>query len=74
MIIYWICKAILSLSFFDNLDFSYDIIDGIKTLIGYLYALDSLINIKLLFSLLLTFLVLLFIGLIAHVVIVLVRR
>lgn len=60
-------------SFFDNISLSTDIVNGLKTLIGYLYALDDFINVTLLFSLFLAFIGLLFLGLLAHVIISLIR-
>lgn len=73
MIAYWLVKGVLSFPFFDNLSLSTDIVNGLKTLIGYLYALDNLINVRLLFSLFLSFIGILFLGLIVHVIISLIR-
>lgn len=74
MIVYWIVLGVLSLPFFDNLDLSSSVVNGVSTVLSYLYTLDGFLNVKLLFSLLISFLGLLFLGLITHVIISLIRR
>lgn len=74
MIVYWIVKGVLSLPFFDNLDISNGVISAFSSIVSYIRSFDTIIDFGTFFTLLLSFLGILFLALFAKIIIKLITR
>lgn len=74
MLVYWIVKGVLSLPFFDNLDVSSGVVSAFITIISYIRSFDTIIDFGTFFSLLLSFIGILFLALFAKIIIKLITR